>query len=269
MDRGDGPRCVREALGASDPARESAPASAPLTDEDIARLTLDGYDTAKHRVTTRRLPPDAGPLAGAYEVRASTGAAVIAWPDKPSVDRGDVHVIKRHGEDWAAGDVLAWVIVGAQPGLCMGEQGFMVLFKERLIVALTPWMGSCMTTSHDVRFVTVQERDVMLEEDGDTGEDPVTGGEYNVWVISGSAWKNVGRVSRTYEETREPYAVAGYARKMAASIQGTPAGIVATETWRFEPLQGSSTKLVVRTRVKTYTLHGDTLSVPSAPYPTP
>ncbi len=247
----------------------SAPATPPSTelgDEDIAALTLDGYDTSTHRVKTLTAPPDAGPLPDAYKVRASNGAVVVTYATKA---RGDVHVVSRRGEDWAAGHVLAWVIVGEMPSLCSSEQGFLVLLKERTVVALAPWTGSCVTPEHHARFDTAQGRGVLLEEDGDAGEDGMTGTEYNVWVVSQATWKNAGRVPRTYDETRDPYPVASYARKMDAVIAGTPAGLVATETWHFEPLPGSAGKRLVRKRTQTYTLHGDTLTVPPSTYPTP
>jgi hypothetical protein len=247
----------------------SAPATPPsteLSDDDIAALTLDGYDSSTHHVKTLTAAPDAGPLPDAYKVRASTGAVVVTYA---APARGVVHVVSHRGEDWAAGHVLAWVIVGEMPSLCSSEQGFLVLLKERTVVALAPWTGSCVTTPHHARFDTVQGRGVLLEEDGDAGEEGVTGTEYNVWVVSQAAWKNTGRVARTYEETRDPYPVAGYARKMDAAIAGTPAGLAATETWHFEPLPGSAGKRLVRKRTQTYTLHGDTLTVPPSPYPTP
>lgn len=94
----------------------------------------------------------------------------------------------RPGNDWAQGMRLTWVTVGAAPGLCPAEQGFLALVSDTAdrsnLLALAPWEGSCVTEEHSVRFMTAAGQHLILEADGDAGEDFFTERWDRVWLLA-------------------------------------------------------------------------------------
>ena len=251
---------------AETPPPPPPPAPPPATDptnDDVAALVLRDYDRATHRVQTTAV--DAGVGVGtAIDVVASSGDVLHTFVD-PSLGTGGVHVEQLRGEDWASGKILAWVVVGTQPGLCGIAQGFIALLAGKSVVALAPWDGSCGPSYH-ASFATVQARGVVLEEQGGSGEDGVSEESNRVWIVAGPRLKQAGEARRSFEETWT-HAIAGTTRKMDSTLACDPTGLLVTERWQFTSDATQKTKNV--TRVLRYTLRGDSLVVPTRPDPTP
>jgi hypothetical protein len=245
------------------PVASSAPLTV-LSDDEIASLVLRDYDPATHKVKTTPPLADAGD-PDAYGVRPRTGAVLFTHAEDPAA-KGSIHVESHLGDDWANGDLLARVVVGVQPGFCTSREGFLVLLSQHAVVAIAPWVGGCESSSTD-RFVTAQGRSLLLEPAQGTGEDGVSEAYDRVWLLTGRTWKEVGHVTRAYEETFEPGPLKGYKRKWEATITGDATGLVSAETWHFT--SEATQKTTERTRTRTYTLHGDTLVEPPVPDPRP
>jgi hypothetical protein len=239
---------------------------ARLTDDDIAALVLADYDRRTHRVKTLPRASDAGvDDLPSFGVRSSSGR-VLQTHAESEKKRGEVRVVTRPGADWAANETLAWVLVGEELGLCANDAGFLALVGSNAVV-VAPWSGSCGTEPHEVRFVSSQGRNALLERDGDAGEDSVSERSDRVWLASANAWVLAGNVRTSLEETRNPV-VAGMLRTMTANIVATPSAFVSTERWTFTPIDPSH-KPIVRTRVRNITLRGDALVQSTQPDPTP
>jgi hypothetical protein len=135
---------------------------------------------------------------------------------------------------------LSWITVGRAPGLCDAEQGFLALVASTeaqvAVVGLTAWEGSCQTGGHAVRFLTAASQRLILEGDGDAGEDSATERWDRVWLLTNARLTLAGRLRSHFEETREPWSVPGFRRSMAASIEVIPAGLLVREAWHFSPL---------------------------------
>ncbi|HEY1957607.1 MAG TPA: hypothetical protein VGH28_18435 [Polyangiaceae bacterium] len=248
-------------------AEAPPPAPPPVTKlshDEVAELVLRDYDSASHRVKTKSVGDGGVDVLQAIDVTASNGDVMHTYVDA-TLGKGGVHVEELRGEGWASGDLVAWVVVGTQPGLCSVGQGFLALLQEKRVLAIAPWEGSC-ATPYRASFVTAAGRGLLLEEDGSSGEDGASEQTNRIWLVSGARWKRAGSVRRTFEETWT-HAIAGTTRKMDSTIAGDASGLVVSERWHFT--SDSTQKTTHRTRAVRYTLRGDSLIAPPLPDPTP
>ena len=234
-----------------------------LSDDDVAAIVLRDYDRASHHVSTTANDAGLGP-GEAIDVFASNGDVMHTFVDA-EIGKGGVRVTRLRGEGWASADVLAWVVVGAQLGLCSVGNGFITLLEGKRAIAVARWEGSC-STPYRATFATAQGRGLVLEEEGGSGEDGVSEATNRVWVVSGARFEQAGDVRRSFQETWT-HAIAGTTRKMDSTLAGDPSGVLVTEHWHFTTDSSGKTKDVTRTL--RYTLRGDSLVVPTNPDPTP
>lgn len=246
------------------PPPPAPPQASDLTNDDVAALVLRDFDRATHHVRTTAVDAGFG-VSDAIDVVASNGDVVHTFVD-PSLGAGGVHVERLRGDDWAKSDLVAWVVVGMQPGMCGFGQGFLALVEGRTVRALAPWSGSCGTPYH-ASFLTAAGRGALLEEEDENGgEDGVGEVSDRVWLVSGARWKLAGNVRREQTENWV-HATPGWDSKMDSTVAGDASGIVVNERWYFT--SESTQKTTDRTRTLRYTLRGDSLVVPRNPAPTP
>jgi hypothetical protein len=239
---------VRDQAPLAPLCRQPATARAPLEDPQIAALVLEGYSAVEHRARVfTRAAPSTADSAAEFGVRDCAGETL--WTNRRSdvEPEGTVRLASRSGEDWAHGMRLSWITVGRAPGLCDAEQGFLALVSgseaQVVVVGLTAWEGSCQTGPHAVRFLTAARQRLILEADGDAGEDSTTERWDRVWLLTNARLTLAGRLRTHLEEIREPWSVSGFRRSMAASIEAIPAGLLVHEAWHFSPLAPNRTAL--------------------------
>ena len=239
-------------------------------DDTLASLVLKGYEIPNRSV--RVSPSTASRDTSRFSVRSCEGSTIESQPRTDQEARGSVQVAWRPGNDWAQGMRLTWVTVGAAPGLCPAEQGFLALVSDTAdranLLALAPWEGSCVTEEHSVRFMTAAGQHLILEADGDAGEDSFTERWDRVWLLAQTRLQAAGRIRRALEDTRAPWTVPGFKRRMTASLEATSAGLVVRELWHFTPLSPTRTSFYQR-RERLLRLEAGHVVSPEQPDPMP
>ena len=253
--------------------RQALPAGSSFEDDQIAALVLDHYLLAEHRaaVISRDSPSHADELIE-YGVRSCAGDTVWTHRASETEREGAVHVASRIGQGWANDLRLVWLTVGVEPGLCAADRGFLALLRrsqtEALVVGLTPWEGSCQTVEHAARFVSAAGQHLILEADGDAGEDSATEQWSRVWWLAKGRLQLAGQVRTSYEETREPWPMPGFQRRMSAQIEPAVNGLKVRESWHFNAV-GADRRAIERVVERVIPLESGHLRDSALPDPAP
>jgi hypothetical protein len=190
----------------------------------------------------------------------------------------------RDGADEVA---LVWVYVGAELGLCPAPQGFMAVLQRRAdaleVLASTAWVGSCKTEDGAASVLDVSGKPAIVDLEGDggearasgaTGQDRMTEVEARIFGLRGHDLPLLGAVPVGLDETRPPFAFPAFRRTMRATLESHPKGLMARETWTFEPVapvRGATARSGNRTKAvpRVYELKSGKLWTPKVRPPTP
>ncbi|NOU28166.1 MAG: hypothetical protein HOO96_09705, partial [Polyangiaceae bacterium] len=163
----------------------------------------------------------------------------------------------------------------AEVGLCPAPQGFMAVLQRRAdaleVVASTAWVGSCKTEDGAASVLDVGGKPAIVDLEGDGGEERMTGAEARIYGLRGRDLPLLGSVPVALDETRPPFTFPAFRRTMRATLETHPKGLLARESWTFEPAAGKAPPGGSRNKAvpRVYELRSGKLWTPKVPPPTP
>ncbi len=249
----------------------------------VAAALLPTWDPQKKRFVPsapagrrgERVPPSASPsvatdcLGHTQAFTSGDAGAVEVFVKKLSLPLAHPF---RDGADEVA---LGWVYVGSELGLCAAPQGFMAVLQRRAdaleVVASTAWVGSCKTADGVASVLDVSGKPAIVDLEGDGGEERSTGAEARIYGLRGRDLPLLGSVPVALDETRPPFAFPAFRRTMRATLESHPTGLLARETWTFEPAAPGKAPPGIRTKSvpRVYELRSGKLWTPKVRPPTP
>jgi hypothetical protein len=158
-----------------------------------------------------------------------------------------------------------WITTGVMRGLCDSPMGFRALVVERAgkieVEGIGLWEDMCGGPGNAklITFGANPPIDALLTANTAGTDEPGGMQGTDVYVARGGDLVLVGYVTQSYSENPFFPIEHGWAKSMWAPLRGDPSGIVAEETWTFEPhgLAGAKKHTAKITRV--YAMRGDKL----------